>query len=80
MRPLLLAALFAWKPASGWSRPAISLWACCVTLPHSVSTSAVPTPRVMVRAKFWMPVAEARIEEIGLLMGGIHGEGGTHAA
>lgn len=23
MRPLLLAALFAWKPAYGWSRPAI---------------------------------------------------------
>jgi simple sugar transport system ATP-binding protein len=27
-----------------------------------------------------MKVSEAKIEEIGLLMGGIHGEGGTHAA
>jgi len=27
-----------------------------------------------------MPVAGANIEEIGLLMGGIHGEGATHAA
>ncbi len=27
-----------------------------------------------------MPVADARIEEIGLLMGGIHGEGAVHAA